>query len=636
MNTQVKTTPEAEIARLKQEINSLKRRQNSIGLTYKTETEQGEAQSLLKGNIPFLTHVDEYSVNKNNTEPNHLLIEGDNISSLTLLQETHAGKVDVIYIDPPYNTGNNDFVYNDRYVSSDDGFSHSKWLSFMRPRLELARTLLKDTGVIFVSIDDNEQAYLKVLMDTVFGEQNFVANIVWDGGLKNNSRFVSVGHDYMLVYAKSKSTLIKNNVVWREEKKGLRLFKDFIHDLQSSDENTGEKQKKLRQWLRAQKILDTLDKGLLAYNMVDDDNNVFRIDNISAPSGNGAHYEILHPVTQKPVKQPSRGWAYSEATMKQKIANNEIAFGKDEATVPQVKRVLSDDGANDTQVVRSYFWAERSNANKALQSLLGKNVFNFPKDVNVLKRWISLVSSKNAVVLDFFAGSGTTGQAVAELNKEDGGIRQAILCTNNFEQDGSANGIARDITAERMKRVLTGENWADGKERAPLPGNLQYYRVDFKSKPESDEELVEGVTAAGYAGVVSLSEGTYDTLGVTTLTGVGEAVTRAVEAGEAVVLSSPEKLVLVYGDYEKALWFDEDFENTVSEVKAQATTDGKQFVLYVISDERGYISLDEEQSAFTFPLSYADGVKATVNRLEHQGLLLRDDEETSADEETEA
>lgn len=456
------------------EIKNKKR----FGLVYEEHPELIEEQ--LKYNNPLFTELKDRRIDKGYGLSNNMLIEGDNLEALLALQNIDK-KVDVIYIDPPYNTGN-EFVYNDKIVDKEDSFRHSKWLSFMEKRLKVARELLNDDGVIFVSIDDNEQAHLKMLMDDVFGSENFVSNVIYDGSLKNNTRFISNGHDYMLIYVKNKELLIDQDVKWREEKQGLDLLLEFIESLNNSIDLSNNKEMELKKFLKDNKSL--LGKGLMNYNKIEHHNGkyrIFRSGDISAPGGNGQTYDIYHPVTKKSVKKPKGGWRYSYMTMQNKLNNNEILFGKDETTVPQFKRILSKD-ENDTQVVRSYFWSERSLANKELESILGKKSFDFPKHVDVLKRWIQLVTNnnKNAKVLDFFAGSGTTGHAVIELNKEDGGKREFILCTNN------ENNICEDVTYERLKRVINGYTTPKGKDIEGLPANLMYMKIEQSEKSNND------------------------------------------------------------------------------------------------------------------------------------------------------
>lgn len=447
------------------------------GLIWEDHPEHIEER--MKYNRPVLCEEKELRIDSGYGYTNNILMEGDNLASLLAMREA-GKKVDVIYIDPPYNTGN-EFVYNDKIVDKEDSFKHSKWLSFMEKRLKVARDLMTDDGVIFVSIGDDEQANLKLLMDEVFGEENFISNVIYDGSLKNNSRFISNGHDYMLIYVKNKELLIENDVIWREEKQGLDLIFNFLDTLNKHGYQ-GDKTLDLKLFLKDNN--SSLGKGLMAYNNIEFYNGEYRVytsGDLSAPGGKGGDYDVYHPVTQKKVKKPKSGWRYSKATMDEKLQNNEILFGATEDKIPRFKRVLSKHD-NIRQVARSYFWEERSTANKELNTIMGGKSFDFPKHVNVIKRWIKLVTNnnKNAKVLDFFAGSETTGHAVLELNKEDGGHRQFILCTNN------ENNICRDVTYERLRRVINGYTTPKGKEVEGLPANLMYLTVSDTPKENND------------------------------------------------------------------------------------------------------------------------------------------------------
>jgi adenine-specific DNA-methyltransferase len=324
----------------------------------------------------------------------------------------------VIYIDPPYNTGG-EFRYNDKLVDADDEWRHSKWLSFMARRLRLAHNLLPDHGVILISIDDHELSHLKMLCDKVFGSGNFVAQLVWQGGRKNDSRFVSVGHDYIVVYAKSKQHLVDSDTRWRERKDGAdeimaagaRCWEESGHDGSRATEL-------LKMWFKDLPP-DHPARAHKHYNHVCEiTGKVFFPDNISWPNGVGPKYKVLHPVTGKPVKTPSSGWRFpTAARMAEMIAAGKIHFGEDETKVPNRKSYLHE---IDSQVPVGVFERDRRAANKQLAAIIGKGKFEFPKNVDVLQRWIGIVGSAQSLVLDFFAGSGTTLHAVAELNALDG------------------------------------------------------------------------------------------------------------------------------------------------------------------------------------------------------------------------
>jgi adenine-specific DNA-methyltransferase len=418
------------------------------------------------------------------------------------------GKVDVIYIDPPYNTGS-DFIYDDdrstpraeheaaARLRDEDGAlqagadsdlaqdrkahasRHTAWLSMMYPRLLIAQHLLKETGVIIVAVDDTEHARLKLLLDRVYGAENFIANIIWQGGRKNDSRYVSVGHDYMLIYAKNQMTLKKNETRWREE----RPARDEILEAgREAWEKSKHDQKQatalMKAWIKSLPETHPAKENNRFYEF-EPDGRVFRKRDVSWPGGGGPRYDVRHPSTGLPVKVPSRGWIYADpARMQQEIAAGRIIWGKDHTEYINRKSYLdSEDGV----VPSSVFEKKRASAGTAFKALLGKGVFDFPKDVNVLARWIDLVtqSDPEALVLDFFAGSGSTGHAVMDLNAADGGRRRYAMVQldepvlpagNGAEDDGDedddeANDAAvtevpradyatiADITRERLRRA---------------------------------------------------------------------------------------------------------------------------------------------------------------------------------------
>ncbi|MFE3198478.1 site-specific DNA-methyltransferase [Embleya sp. NPDC059237] len=414
----------------------------------------------------------------------NIVIEGDNLEVLRLLRRGRTNyQADVIYIDPPYNTGSDDFVYADKRATSQSeheaaagqrdeegalqtgrgsdraqdrraGASrHTKWLSMMYPRLLVAHHLLKETGVIIVAIDDTEQARLKLLLDRVFGAENFVANVIWQGGRKNDSRYVSVGHDYMIIYAKNESSLREKGVRWREERSADEATREAA---KTAWAESGQDQKKATTLMKA--WISALPEGHPAkennrFYEFEPDGRVFRKRDISWPGGGGPRYDVVHPVTGLPVKVPSRGWIYSKPErMQQDIDAGLIVWGKDHNEYINRKTYLdSEEGVVPTSV----FEKKRTSASKSLDSLLAPGVFDFPKDVNVLSRWLGLVTegSKDALVLDFFAGSGSTGHAVMDLNAADGGNRRYILVQLDESVDKDGYDTIADITRERLRRA---------------------------------------------------------------------------------------------------------------------------------------------------------------------------------------
>lgn len=594
-------------ARLRQENARLKKSKDKLGLTYKTTAENGEAQKLLQGSIPFLKRIDELSVMKNDNEPNHLLIEGDNISSLTILQQTHREKVDVIYIDPPYNTGNDDFVYNDRFVNSEDTFRHSKWLSFMKPRLLLARDLLTDDGVVFVSIDDHEQAYLKILMDEIFGEQNFVADMILDksSGGKQDSRHIATLTEYVLVYAKLSNAL------------SIRGIKKDFSSYILKDKHYQE---------RGSYRLNQLDRSSLSYSKSLDYPLVYE-NHTYIPHASSIEEMKIRQDNTAPRKDWQ--WRWSKRKTEWGITNDFIVFKNGKIYSKEYTKVDNNNqpiekSTTPYNTLRDSSFSSRSGNNEII-SIFGNKTFSYPKSVQLIKHLISLHPNDDAIVLDFFAGSGTTGQAVAELNAEDGGHRQAILCTNNFEQDGAENGIARGITAERMRRVLTGKDWADGKEHDALPGNLTYYQVSFRNNESYINDYVENFTASQISGIAALETNAHNVLGAEDFD--NEPTREFIDSGKIVVLSSSSRIVLVYGDLQTALYFDEKFEEVEQSVKTKSNELGKSFAEYLISYNDDKTSeIDETTTVDNFPIPYVNSIGSSVRTLEAKRLLVRPDD----------
>lgn len=369
-----------------------------------------------------------------NRAVNHTLIEGDNLHALTALTFTHENKIDVIYIDPPYNTGNKDFKYNDSFVDKEDSYRHSKWLSFMDKRLRIAKRLLSDKGVIFISIDDNEQAQLKMLCDEVFGEENFLNNVIWQKKFspQNDAKYFSDNHDFILVYKKTN---------WK------------INHLERSD------------------------KAVERYKNPDNDpRGVWTSGDVSVKTYSASYdYPITTPSGR--IVNPPSGycWRFSKDKLQELSNENRIWFGSNGDSVPRFKRFLTDVKAGVTPMT-IWLYEEVGHNQSAKQEMKGvlhdvPLVFDTPKPVKLINRILKLGGQKNSIILDFFAGSGTTLQAVMELNK-DGGGRQCILVTNN------ENNICEEVTYERNKRVIEGYTNAKGVWVEGLSGNnLRYYRT---------------------------------------------------------------------------------------------------------------------------------------------------------------
>lgn len=401
--------------------------------------------------FPVLKEIKGKAIESDKSKLVNFLIEGDNYHSLAVLNFTHREAVDLIYIDPPYNTGNNDFIYNDKYVDKEDSFRHSKWLSFMEKRLKLSRFLLKETGVIFISIDDNEQAPLRMLCDEIFGEQNFVSTIIWQRAYspKNQSRHISVDHEYILVYAK-----------------------DIEH-------------------LTVQ-LLPRTDKMNARYKNPDNDpRGVWKPGDIVAnEERKNGHYIITGPKGDKFNAPSGKHWSYAQDNMLELQKDNRLYFGKNGNAFPSLKQFL--DEVQQGRKASTLFLHEQAGhtdeAKKELKDFFEQSdeLFSTPKPTRLIKQILQLIGDKNAIVLDFMAGSGTTGQAVLALNKEDGGKRSFILCTNNGDEK-SEHKIASDICYPRIKKSIKGYKKTKGDMEEGLGGNLKYYTTDFVEAEPTDK-----------------------------------------------------------------------------------------------------------------------------------------------------
>ncbi len=424
----------------------------------------GKRQALLTANAPIdktLRPMREDSVDFDTTR--NLFIEGDNLDALKLLQETYLGKVKMIYIDPPYNTGK-DFIYKDNFAQSRESYEagsgqrdeeggrlvanpetngrfHSDWLSMMYSRLKLARNLLEEGGSIFISIDDNELHNLTQVLNEIFGSSNFVATLVWEKTRKNDAKLFSRGHDYILVYAKSKEYLKLKGIRWREAKPGAEEIQKEYQRLRSIHGPDDAKVEAGLVTFYGGLPRQHPSKRLSRYRRVDA-KGVWRDDNMSWPGGDGPRYELIHPVTGLPCAVPEGGWRYAtHAKMLEMIRVGKVEFRPDHTEPPMRKTYLiaeagpeGDDELDGEegsaiQVAGTYFYRSALQATSMLENLFGeKNVFDSPKDHEILARLVRYVTAKDkdAVIVDFFSGSGTTAHAVMDANANDSGRRKYI------------------------------------------------------------------------------------------------------------------------------------------------------------------------------------------------------------------
>lgn len=465
------------INRIEKELTSKK-----YGLVW--EEHQEEVDKKMETHIPVFSEIPEYELieDEYNTSFNFLL-EGDNLHSLKLLEKTHKGKVDVIYIDPPYNTGNKDFIYNDEFVGREDSFRHSTWLSFLSERLRIAHKLLSPDGLIFVSIDDNEQAQLKLLMDEIFSEDNFIIcmpRITKKSG-KTTSAYAK-NHDYILVYTKREQDIF--------------VMEEHVDEaFKYEDEYVRERGK--------YKLNQTLDYDSLSYSS--------SLDYPLEIEG-----EIFYPGSSKELWEERQKGNHRRADWAWRWSKKLFQFGYDNGFVV-IKRKKDGSARIYTKTYLNAKIGKDSNGNfvieynkrvKATSSLeyidnkysndnakkdlslfgLGDK-FDYSKPVELIKKLVKAYYKNDALILDFFAGSGTTAQAVLELNEEDGGSRRFIVCTNN------ENNICQEVTYQRIKTVLTGRMASGSEYKKRVKGNLKYYRTDFvdKNSDELVDELLEHI-----------------------------------------------------------------------------------------------------------------------------------------------
>lgn len=480
----------------------LLRESKTYGLVWEDKPEDVEER--LREELPVLIEdKDKALASGGEDAPNHILIEGDNLESLTSLAYTHAGKIDVIYIDPPYNTGNKDFIYNDSYIDSEDSYRHSKWLSFMSRRLKIAKKLLSDRGVIFISIDDNELHSLKILLDDrehgLFGENNFICQFIWQQGKKSSGNLVGINQEYILCYARNRALIDNPEMAWKIKKQGLDKIYAKYRELRKK---FGYDNMKIQAEIR--KFFSSLPEndpayGSKHYNYVDD-NGLFFADNSCAPDRpeTRCHKPLIHPITKMPTAVPRLGWRWKESTLDRLVAEGKIYFGESEKTVPKIKKYLKD---MEFEMPSTVFYKDGRGASAELDTILGEKLFNNPKDRFVISSLLGF--RDNSLILDFFAGSGTTLHATMQLNAEDGGKRQCILCTNN------ENGICENVTYERNKRVIEGYTKPNGEFVEGLKNNhLRYYRTAFVSRERSIKNMRRLVHLA--TDMLCIKENLYD------------------------------------------------------------------------------------------------------------------------------
>ena len=459
------------------------------GLVWEEHEERVDLE--LKSQIPTFEEIQEREIIEGKENKFNFLLEGDNLHSLYLLEKTHKGKIDIIYIDPPYNTGNKDFVYDDDFVEYEDGFKHTKWISFIERRLVIAQRLLKKEGVIFISIDDKEQAQLKMLCDEIFGEENFIACMprrTKSSGKTTNK--ISANHDYVLVYEKSKNQSLIIGLEHNDE--GFKYEDEYVNERGKY------------------KLNQTLDYDSLSYSPSLD----YPIEINGEILYPGGDYEKYKERQNGNYKRADWAWRWSKDLFEFGYKNGFIVVKKGKNGLPRIytktylnAKIQKDEiegykitieerrkPISSIEFIESKY--SNDNAKKDLVKLFDNSKFDYPKPVELIKTLIKIYNNKNAVILDFFAGSGTTGQAVLELNNEDNGNRQFILCTNN------ENNICEKVTYQRLIKV----NYGTPKVK-PLKFNLKYYRTNYIPRLNNEEENIQENLLLNIKNLIQLENG---------------------------------------------------------------------------------------------------------------------------------
>lgn len=458
------------------------------GLVWEEHAELVEEE--MKTKIPVFIEDNSRKIEGNpSTSDYNFLLEGDNLHSLHLLSKTHSGMIDVIYIDPPYNTGNKDFIYNDKIVDKTDVYSHSKWLSFMSKRLEIAKELLSNNGVIFISIDDNEQAQLKLLCDEVFGEQNFINLISVNSKVSagasggGEDKRLKKNIEYILIYCKSIDAIPPLKSIYKETdlmsyiqkmKSDGKSFKytnilyefDDIEYYKTIKDGSGD---------------DIVIKKVNRYS-IKTVNAISKLENITEQEVYLKYYDRIMTTTNAQTSIRTRVWEATDSEDNMYVATYTPKSGKNKGKTidlifkgkQKVLVIWLKDSSlkNKNKIVKrekiGTFWDGFSWINVSKE---GKIKFeNGKKPIALIMQALKLTDNRNSIVLDFFAGSGSAGHAVSQLNKEDGGNRKYILCTNN------ENNICEEVTYTRLLNI-----------QKDLPHNLKYFKTKFINK--DDEKL---------------------------------------------------------------------------------------------------------------------------------------------------
>lgn len=523
------------------EIKELKKRKK-FGLVWEPKPEAVADQC--KDFLPILQEVEKNAIVTDPQLPTNYIIEGDNYHSLSVLNYTHRKKIDLIYIDPPYNTGNKSWKYNNNYVEKDDRYRHSKWLSFMSKRLRLAKNLLKEDGIVVVTIDDYELFTLGLLMDEIFFENNKIGVVVVESNPRGRTtnKFFATSHEYWLVYAKNASAASIENLRLTDEQKKLFNLQDDVSPYRLLP-------------FRRSGGLSTPEERPNSHYPIYYDEKTGRID---VDKFKGA-VEIL-PIDSTGRK---RVWRQTRPSLMEAVARGDMLIKKNGKGYSVYMKDRIKEGRKPKTVWINPKYDASSHGTILLDKILDRRKsFDYPKSLYAVldALSVSVSSKKDAIVLDFFAGSGTTGHAVLELNKRDEGQRQFILCTDNQDNNGTGGKIASDVCFPRIKNVITG--YKIGSQKVPgLGGNLKYYRTDFADKVVTDND--KRVFVSKSTEMLCLAESTFTAL-------------KVIENEYAIFESTSQVTGILYD------------EDALGEFKKELAKHKKKLVIYVFSYDHTY------------------------------------------------
>ena len=486
-----------EVEQLKQKNKKLKAKKK-YGLVWEIEKDPEQVVLDCQTKLPIL-RANQKMINTDDSKPVNILIEGDNYHALSVLNYTHKEKIDVIYIDPPYNTGNKEWKYNDDWVDREDAYRHSKWLALMEKRLRLAKNLLTDEGVIFISIDHNELAQLRILCDEIFFEKNFVGILIWrkKSGGGQADQFFATEHEYILAYSKA------NNFKWLEE-----TIPDDGSKYNKEDKDGKYCAVKLAKWGNTARKED---RPTMSFPIKSPDNtNVYPI----APDSGDGRWRVGKIRMDELIKDGLIEWQKKDKTW--------IPYEKIYTNGEEVKKI------KERSII--YELASTADGSNELTRIFGiKDIFPNPKPKDLIKYLLAHSTEKDAKILDFFAGSGTTAHAVLDLNRDDNGQRQFILCTNNelnektekdFEKRGikkgspeyEREGICQKVCYPRIEKVIKGYKDPKSNLVEGLKGNLRFFKTEFIDVDHvaavSDEQRIRLTYGAGE--MIALRENTFD------------------------------------------------------------------------------------------------------------------------------